>query len=199
MKRGGILTNISIKIFKRRLTMRAGESKLPSFWRNALRSIRTITLIRDKITRESQRSLSLWHDPILPPPPIALKFKEAWASLGTHTVLDTLDPKTERFYTKEYNSLYLEEGDKVTIGGHTCNREGFLNSWNTICQHMAFNPLNQWWGEEETRGSTRKNEMMQEEMARHMQLKIEHNIEDQDKITVTISPDSEDTSADFWS
>jgi hypothetical protein len=95
MGRGGILTNISIKEFKWRLTMRAGESELPSFWRIALRSIRMLTLIRDKITRESQRPLSLWHNPILPPPPIAHKFKEAWASLGTHTVLDTLDPKTQ--------------------------------------------------------------------------------------------------------
>jgi hypothetical protein len=57
---------------------------------------------------------------------------------------------------------------------------------------MAFHHLNRWWGEEETQEEALELErMMQEEMARHMQLKIELNIEDQDKITVTISPDAE--------
>jgi hypothetical protein len=55
---------------------------------------------------------------------------------------------------------------------------------------MAFNHLNQWWGEEETKEEALER-MMQEEVAQHMQLKIELNIGDQDKITVTISPDSE--------
>jgi hypothetical protein len=55
---------------------------------------------------------------------------------------------------------------------------------------MAFHHLNRWWGEEETQEEALET-MMQEEMAHHMQLKIDLNIEDQDKITVTISPDSE--------
>jgi hypothetical protein len=55
---------------------------------------------------------------------------------------------------------------------------------------MAFHHLNQWWGEDETKEEAIER-MMQGEMACHMQLKIELNIEDQDKITVTISLDSE--------